>query len=109
MIYFVNLYSRQLYNVNSALNCLYTRFIGAHIIFYNQYDLFSIAGEIPFYAAACLSLVCECIRMLTDNNSQMSALAARTGFVYTVLHGLNLLANNMGYSKVSDNFTSNMG
>ena len=39
--------------------------------------------------------------MLTDNNSQISLVAARTGFVYTVLHGLNLLANNKGYSKVS--------
>ena len=67
----------------------------------HQYYHVSFAGEIPFYAAACLSLVCECIRMLTDNNSQMSLLAARTGFVYTVLHGLNLLANNTGYSKVS--------
>ena len=63
--------------------------------------LFFFAGEIPFYAAACLSLVCECIRMVTDNNSQMSLLAVRTGFVYTVLRGLNLLANNTGYNKVS--------
>ena len=59
-----------------------------------------IAGEIPNYTAACLMLVCECIRMLTDSNSQMSLLAAKTGFVYTVLFGLQLMANNVGYSKV---------
>ena len=40
--------------------------------------------------------------MLTDNNSQMSVLAARTGFVYTVLYGLKLMANNTGYSQVSN-------
>ena len=40
--------------------------------------------------------------MLTDNNSQMSVLAARTGFVYVVLCGLKLMANNTGYSQVSN-------
>lgn len=54
----------------------------------------------PYNAASCLMLVCECLRMLTDNNSQLSGLAAEAGLVDTVLRSMDILANNKGYNKV---------